>query len=128
MDSTRRAEIAEATGESKQSRQHRSAEEKQRIVAASFASGATVQQVAQEHGVRASQVYQWRKQYGRRPGERKRALAVKLLPVAIAAAVGSKSAATASSVEVMEIELEKGRVRMVGADGELVRAVLEMLR
>ncbi len=97
-------------------------------MAASFASGTTVQQVAQEHGVRASQVYQWRKQYGWRRGERKKALAVKLLPVAIAAAVGSKSAATASSVEVMEVELTKGRVRMVGADGELVRAVLEMLR
>jgi len=128
MDSTKRAGIAEATGESKQSRQHRSAEAKQRIVAASFASGTTVQQVAQEYGVRAGQVYQWRKQYGRRPGERKKALAVKLLPVAIAAAGESKSAATASSVEVMEIELPKGRVRMVGADGELVRAILELLR
>lgn len=127
MDSTRRAEIAEASGESKQSRQHRSAEEKQRIVAASFASGTTVQQVAQEHGVRASQVYQWRKQYGWRRGERRKALAVKLLPVAIAAA-GRSQSATASAVEVIEVELTKGRVRMVGADGELVRAVLEMLR
>jgi hypothetical protein len=54
-------------------------------------------------------------------------LAVKLLPVAIAAA-GRSQSATASAVEVIEVELTKGRVRMVGADGELVRAVLEMLR
>jgi len=128
MDSAKRGGIAEATGESKQARQHRSAEEKQRIVAASFASGTTVGQVAQEHGVRASQVYQWRKQYDRRPGKRKKQLAVKLLPVTIAAAAGGKSTTTASSVEVLEIELAKGRVRMVGADGDVVRAALEMLR
>src|SRR5579872_6333036 len=116
MDSTRRAEIAEATGESKQSRQHRSAEEKQRIVAASFASGATVQQVAQDHGVRASQVYQWRKQYGARPRGPRKALAVSLLPVAIAAEAGNKNAGKGPVVEVMEIELPKGRMRIVGAD------------
>lgn len=128
MDSAMRAGIAEATGESRQSRQHRSAEEKQRIVAASFASGSTVRQVAQEYGVRASQVYQWRKQYGRNRGPAKRALAVNLLPVAIAATAGNRNTAAAPAVEVLEIELAKGRLRVVGADAELVRAALEMLR
>lgn len=124
MDSPKRAGIAEGSGELRQSRQHRSGEEKQRIVAASFMAGTTVAQVAQEHGVRASQVYQWRKEYGRNRGSA-RAMAVNLLPVAIA---GSKNAAAPPSVEVLEIELAKGRLRIVGADAELVRAALEMLR
>lgn len=39
-----------------------------------------------------------------------------LLPVAIAAATGNKNAAAVASAEVLEIELAKGRLRIVGAE------------
>lgn len=129
MHSAKRGEMdAEAIKEPQPSRRHRSAEEKQRIVEASFAAGTTVTEVAQEHGVRASQVYQWRKQLGRRRRGARKALAVNLLPVAVATEASKENSGTASAVEVMEIELPKGRMRIVGADANLVRAALEMLR
>jgi transposase-like protein len=94
-----------------------STEEKRRIVEATLVAGTTVGQVAESHGVAASLVYVWRKRYQaeRQPvGGRQ---GVKLLPVA----VGGEQPA-------MEIELARGRVRLAGADGSLLRTVLEMLQ
>ncbi|MBZ5521415.1 MAG: transposase [Acidobacteriia bacterium] len=94
-----------------------SAEEKRRIVEATLVAGATVAQVAESHGVGSSLVYVWRKRY-RDGGQAAGGVqAVKLLPVA----VGGEQPA-------IEIELAKGRVRLAGADGSLLRAVLEMLQ
>lgn len=129
MESTKHAGMeSEAINQSKSPRRHRSTEEKQRIVEATFAPGISVSQVAEDYGVRPGQVYQWRKQYGKSRGPAKKALAVSLLPVEIATTASNKSVAAARSAEVLEIELAKGRLRIVGADAELVRAALEMLR
>jgi transposase-like protein len=51
MDNSKRTGMGtEAAHESKQVRQHRSANEKRSIVEASFVAGATVKRIAQEHG------------------------------------------------------------------------------
>jgi len=98
-------------------RRLRTAEEKKRIVQETMVKGASVARVAQAHGVHVSQIYDWRKEYRTRKQRAKRGRGVNLLPVAIA---GNDSA--------IEIELAKGKVRIVGADAALLRATLEMLQ
>ena len=44
-------------------RRWRTIEEKRRIVEKAMAPGASVAQVARQHGVNANQVFQWRRQY-----------------------------------------------------------------
>ena len=104
-------------------KRHWSAEAKQRIVEAALAAGASVKQIAQAHGLRPSQVYDWRKKHRRK---RRATKAVNLLPVALTEA-GQKTA-TNMLVRAIEIELPKGRMRIMGADAALLRAALELLR
>jgi transposase-like protein len=94
-----------------------SAEEKRRIVEATLVAGATVGQVAESLGVSSSLVYVWRKRYGAEKQTSGGGQAVKLLPVAVR-----------GEQPTMEIELAKGRVRLAGADGSVLRTVLEMLQ
>ncbi len=108
-------------------KRHWSLEAKQRIVEATLAAGASVRQVAQDHGVHPSLVYDWRKKYRRKRRPRK-ARAVSLLPVSVKKTVGSQNAATSPPVRAIEIELPKGRMRIMGADAGLLRAALELLR
>jgi transposase len=42
---------------------HRSADEKRRIVEATFVPGTSIARVASEHGVNSNQVFQWRYEY-----------------------------------------------------------------
>lgn len=44
-------------------RMGRTAEQKRRIVEATFEPGASIARVAREHGVNANQVFQWRHEY-----------------------------------------------------------------
>jgi transposase len=116
MDSAQSA-VAKVVAAKRPKRRLRSAEEKKRIVQETMVKGASVARVAQDHGVHVSQIYDWRKEYGTRKQRAKRGRGVNLLPVAIAGNDG-----------VIEIELAKGKVRIVGADAALLRATLELLR
>jgi transposase len=124
MDSSNRA-VSDANTVKRPKHRRRSAEERRRIVEATLIPGATVPQVAQEYGVRASQVYKWRRKYGapkrRATGKR----AVELLPIAVTEGRASQSTEAANTIE---IELAKGRLRIVGADASLLRAAVEMLQ
>lgn len=107
-------------------KRHWSEEIKQHIVEATLMPGACVKEIAQAHGVRASLLYGWRKKYGRKSRVRK-ARGVDLLPVTITEASAIRSNGTAT-VRTIEIELPKGRMRIMGADAALLRAALELLR
>jgi transposase len=124
MESANRGEV----GIVKHATKRWSIEEKKRIVGETLATGTSVAKVAQKHGVHVSQVYQWRKQYGKEKQRSKRQSAAKLLPVMVTAELGDKGGARRLPVGTVEIELAKGRIRIVGADAPLLRAALEMLR
>jgi transposase-like protein len=110
----------------KRSVQRWSMEQKQRIVDAALKAGACVKQIAQAHGVHPSLVYDWRKKYGRKRRVT-RARALKLLPVSVKEVATDRNAATLPP-KAIEIELPKGRMRIVGADAALLRAALELLQ
>jgi transposase-like protein len=86
-----------------------------------------VARVAQKHGVHVSQVYQWRKQYGGKQRGKPKS-AAKLLPAMVTTEPGDKGSARPLPVGTIEIELAKGRLRMVGPNTALLQAVLEMLQ
>jgi transposase len=116
MDSAQSA-VTKVIAAKRPKRRLRSAEEKKRIVEETMAKGASVARVAQAHGVHISQIYDWRKEYRTEKQRAKRGRGVNLLPVAVSGNDGA-----------IEIELAKGKVRIVGADAALLRSVLEMLR
>jgi transposase len=114
-------------------RLRRTAEEKRRIVEATLVPGASIARVAQEHGVNANQVFQWRHEYRKGAlwvGKKARA---ELLPVTLAA---EDRGAMVPGVPLppvpsgsINIELP-GRALVsveAGVDPALVRAVLESL-
>jgi transposase len=95
-----------------------SSEEKRRMVAESFAPGASVSKVAQRYGVNANLLFTWRRQEGRSNavGGAER---LQLLPVTVAdadAGTAAGAAATQSQVGRMEIVLIGGERIIVGAD------------
>lgn len=103
-----------------------SLEAKQRIVAASLTPGVCVKELAQIHGVHPSLVYDWRKKYGRKKRTQKpRALG--LLPVTVTEVSATNPVELAAS-RTIEIELAKGRVRILGADAGWLRTAMELLR
>jgi len=124
MDSADRAEV----GMVKHATKRWSIEEKKRIVGETLASETSVAKVAQKHGVHVSQVYQWRKQYGKGKQRGKQKSAAKLLPVMVTEKLGDMSGARTLPAGTIEIELARGRIRIVGADTPLLRAAMEMLR
>lgn len=103
-----------------------SLEAKQQIVAASLAPGACVKEIALAHGVHPSLIYDWRKKHGRKNRTQK-ARAVGLLPVTITNASGPQSD-EAVLPRAIEIELPKGRVRIIGVDAGLLRTAMELLQ
>jgi transposase-like protein len=113
------------TASAKRSWRQWSIETKQKIVAATLVPGAKVKEIAQAHGVRPSLVYHWRKKYSR--GRRRKAAQADLLQVTVTEASGSRSNGMAP-IRAIEIDLPKGRMRIMGADAALLRAVLELLR
>lgn len=119
----------------RQKRQHRSIAEKRRIVEETLVEGASVARVALANGLNANQVFHWRKLYqAGRLG--RRAKAVELLPVAIAASPEMTSglsteafSTAASTTGTIHIKLGATQVRIEGrVDGALLRLVLESLR
>jgi len=94
-----------------------SAEEKKQIIEAALEPGASVGEIARNHGVAASLVYVWRKQHRAGKKAAKGTGAARLLPVAVTGEQPS-----------LEMELPKGRLRVAGVDAALLRAVLEMLQ
>jgi transposase len=119
-----------------QARRRWSAEEKRRLVAETFAPGATVHGVARRHGVNTSQLFTWRKQLRVEldppaaaptpPGF----AAVMIAPAAPPTAKGMEAPSGASATcGLIEIELPEGsRVRISGApDPAMVTAALQAL-
>ncbi|HEY6348464.1 MAG TPA: transposase [Candidatus Angelobacter sp.] len=100
--------------------------EKQQIVAASLEPNASVKEIAQANGVHPSLVYDWRKKYGR-ISRAPKVRAAGLLAVTVTDGSGPRSGETAP-VRAIEIDLPKGRVRIIGADAGLLRAAMELLR
>jgi transposase len=92
------------------------AQQRRRIVADSRVAGASVQEVAQRHGVRANLLTAWRRQYQATRAAK---------PVKFAA-VKVSAAATDGSIE---IDLAGGCVRVRGiVDGAMLREVLAAAR
>ena len=127
MDSSNRV-VVEAGLAKRSKKRFRSAEEKRRIDEATLVAGTSVARVAQDHGVHVSQIYDWGKQYGTGKRRTRVKQAVKLLPVAEAEERAGRGTGITLSVGAIEIELPKGRMRIVGADAALLRAAVEMLQ
>ena len=103
---------------------------KREIVAASFAPGSSVSEVARYYDVNATQVFNWRKLYGDDP----RAPAVlssapQLIPVMVTGERDAVATQPLSVAETIEIDLaDKYRVRVgSGFDGRALRRVLDVL-
>lgn len=111
-------------------RQQRSIEEKRRIVEATLEPGRSVTEVAQAYGVRANQVFKWRRLYqdgrlNREVGE------ATLLPVRITESCETVAANLPSSEfssGTIQIEFHSARVSINGrVDVRILQAVLEHL-
>lgn len=103
---------------------------KREIVAASFAPGSSVSEVARHYDVNANQVFNWRKLYGDDP----RAPAVlssapQLIPVMVTGERDAVATQPLSVAETIEIDVaDKYRVRVgSGFDGRALRRVLDVL-
>jgi transposase len=111
-------------------RQQRSIEEKRRIVEATLVAERSVSEVAQAHGVRANQVFKWRRLY--RDGRLNSAVdEATLLPVQIAES-GETVTANLPGCEfssgTIQIEFRRARVSIDGrVDVRTLQAVLEHL-
>lgn len=103
---------------------------KREIVAASFAPGSSVSEVARHYDVNANQVFNWRKVY--RDDARAAAvpsLAPVLIPVMVTADHDAVAAQPSTVTEMIEIDLAgKYRVRIgSGVDAQALRRVLDVL-
>ena len=134
-DDDRVSEVIESVSKPESpKRVHRSAEEKRRIVEATFAPGTSIARVAREYGVNSNQVFQWRYEY------RKGILGVhskptaKLLPVVVAEPEAVSTVPVVAprplSNSTIRVEFPGGVFVHVGhgTDLQLLRAVVEMLR
>ena len=108
-----------------------SAEEKRRIVAEGFTTGASVSKVAQRYGVNANLLFTWRRQEGRSNAVGG-AEPLQLLPVTVAdSGTAAGAAKTQSQVGRMEIVLVGGERIIVGVDvdaSSLARVVKALSR
>jgi len=103
---------------------------KREIVAASFAPGSSVSEVARHYDVNANQVFNWRKLYGddlRAPAML--SSAPQLIPVMVTGERDAVATQPLSVAETIEIDLaDKYRVRVgSGFDGRALRRVLDVL-
>jgi transposase len=112
-------------------RRKRSASEKQRIVGASFKPGASVRAVAEAHGLHPTQLYRWRRLYGRKPKGNSGAA---LLPVRVTEeSAGHREPRSAfkkpepTPPVTIHLEFTNARVRIESADHATVLAVLDRL-
>lgn len=107
--------------------------EKEQIVAASYAPGASVSEVARRHDVNANLVFTWRRQAGEGAADGQ-ASAPALVPVTVVpeepeAPAASSTADGAHRAGMMEIDLGDGRRVRVGRDVDVtaLRRVLSAL-
>ena|ERR1700751_307134 len=105
-------------------RRNWSPEDRQRIVEASWKAGTSVNAVARAYGVRASQIYQWRKRHRKQARSSKPAT---LLPVEVAERIRPLRGAKQHDLRIM-IEARGARVTLEGSvDAKLVGTLLECL-
>jgi transposase len=109
-------------------RQRRSIEEKLKIVEEALEPGASVAEVAREHGVNANQVFNWRRKY--RQGQMVKA-SPNLLPVRVVAGKAEHARslqAPGQPLGQIHIELPKANLMVTGSvDVDTLRVVLEKL-
>ncbi|MBW4028791.1 MAG: transposase [Acidobacteria bacterium] len=112
-------------------RRWRSATEKRQIVQLTMEPGASVSEVARDHGVNANQVFKWRRAWER--GELTDGYAA-LLPVSVSSPLEPESKASAASEPELvsdrgsiHIELHGSALISIerGADPEMVRCILQ---
>jgi transposase len=118
----------------KRKRRYLSAEQKRHIVELTMAEGASVARVAQDHGLNANLVFNWRRLYlTGRLGSREEA---KLLPVRVSQESSALAAISlregclspAAATGTIHIQLHQAQVRLEGsADPMLLRVLLECL-
>jgi transposase len=103
---------------------------KREIVAASFAPGSSVAEVARQYDVNANQVFNWRKLYGDdRLAPAIPSSAPQLIPVMVTADHDAVAVAPSTAAETIEIDVAgKYRVRVSsGVDARGLRRVLDVL-
>jgi transposase len=113
-------------------RQPRSAEERRRIVQELLASGSSVTEFARTHGLRANQLFKWRRLYQEGLLNGATANESVLLPVKIAepssVAISKPQDNNGRATGIIRIEFASTRVSIEGnVDAATVRAVLECL-
>lgn len=128
---------AEDADASRRGRRRRPGSEKLQIVRLTMEPGASVAEIAREHGVNANQVFKWRRLFERGQLIDRSSRSTALLPVTVSAEVdvAPKPADVAAAVQAqsggaIHIELV-GRANISvesGADAALLRCVLESLR
>lgn len=118
---------------SKDTRRKHSAALKRELVARSLRAGASVAAIAQEHGINANLLFNWRRLHLQ--GQRESALAAPvpaLLPVTVqarATVTAPKALPPRTPTGVIEIDIGAARVRLRGVvDEASVRWVLQTLR
>lgn len=92
-----------------------SADRKQRIIAESFAPGASVAEVARRYGLNANMLFTWRRR-DRRVGGGNDGAPVNIVPVRVVEATPTAIATAPGSMGRMEIVLNSGERIIVGAD------------
>ena len=111
--------------------QRRSIEERRRIVEATLAAGASVPRIAEAHGIRASQVFHWRKLYREGRLNDTGTSTAKLVPVTLADALPGEpiGGADGGLPGTLCLELPHAGLRLEGrVDPVSLRLVLEWLR
>ena len=113
-------------------RQQRTAEEKRRILEELLASETSVSEFAKAHGLRANQIFKWRRLYQEGLLNASAGSEGVLLPVKIAEPnsipVSKPRDSSGQAAGIIHIEFAKARVSIEGsADVATVRAVLDCL-
>jgi transposase len=97
-------------------------EEKSRIIAESFGEGVNVSEVARRNGVSIGLLHHWRRAARSRAGALEQSF-VPLRPM------GGEERAALAAAPFMEIDMDAGRVRVMGAvDPAMLRAVIASMR
>ena len=104
-----------ADGGEQPRRRRWSADQKQRIIAESFAPGASVAEVARRYGLNANMLFTWRRRHGHAAGANAVGEPVKIVPMRIVETTPIAVPA-ASPTGRMEIVLVGGERIIVGAD------------
>ncbi len=106
-----------------------SADQKQRIIAESFAPGASVAEVARRYGLNANMLFTWRRR--ERADVNDVGKTVSIVPVRVVEATSTATATAPASMGRMEIVLVGGERILVGADVDataLARIIEALMR